>query len=125
MREELYHTYKSRLGASVIEVCHTTSLEKKFTYFWCGIFIVDSDWLLGHHTVVYTDGTEVKLPVIYGYNIRGSEKAYNADQWEAVGASYPFVDGDKVWYRAAYANPYPDKKIDHIDFCKICEIKEC
>ena len=124
VKEELYHTYKSSLGESVIEVCHTTSLEKKFTYFWCGIFIVDSDWLLGHHTVVYTDGTEAKLPVIYGYNIRGSETAANADQWEAVGASYPFLEGGKVWYRAAYANPYPDKTIDHIDCCSTCEIKQ-
>jgi hypothetical protein len=120
VKEELYNTYKSTLGYSTIEVCHTTSVEKKYSYFWCGVFIIDSDWLIGHHTVVYTDGTEAKLPVIYGYNIRGDKVELGLEKWEAVGASYPFIDGDKVWYKTAYANPYPNKEIDHIDFCKAC-----
>lgn len=130
VRTELYQNYKRALGDSVIEVCHTTSLNKPYKLFYDGVFIVDSDWLLGYHTVTYTDGTVAKLPVIYGYNIRCSEIAaeedlntsLRAERLEAVGASYPFVKDGKVWYKAVYANPYPEKKIDHIDACDKCVI---
>ena len=122
VKEELYNTYKSTLGDSIIEVCHTTTIEKSHPDFWCGVFIIDSDWLLGHHKVLYTDGTEANLPVVYGHNVRGDKIELNSDNWEAVGASYPFTNGDKVWYKTSYANPYPDKEIARIDFCEACEI---
>ena len=138
VRRELYNDYKRTLGDSVIEICHTTSIERKYIWFWCGIFIVDSDWLIGSHKVTYTDGTEAELPVIYGYNIRGCDTeikenvrdieedfSTNTDgrRVEVIGASYPFLEDGKVWYRAAYANPHPDKEIAYITPAKDTLIK--
>ena len=138
VRRELYNNYKKTLGDSIIEICHTTSIEKKYIWFWCGIFIVDSDWLIGNHKVTYTDGTEAELPVIYGYNIRGCDAERkeitrdidedfntNTDGYrvEVIGASYPFIEDGKVWYKAAYANPYPDKEIAYITPAKDTLIK--
>ena len=128
--KELYGQYKRSLGGDVIEVCHTTSVEKPYVLFYDGVFIVDSDWLLGHHTVTYTDGTVAELPVIYGYNIRGSawdenESFYvslTESRMEAIGASYPFVRDGRLWYKTAYANPHPEKEIRRIDACADCEI---
>lgn len=139
VRRELYNDYKRTLGDSVIEICHTTSIERKYIWFWCGIFIVDSDWLIGNHKVTYTDGTEAELPVIYGYNIRGCdaeikenfrdiEEDFNTNtdsrHVEAIGASYPFLSDGKIWYKTAYANPYPDKEIAYITPAKDILIKE-
>ena len=139
VRRELYNDYKRTLGDSVIEICHTTSIERKYIWFWCGIFIVDSDWLIGNHKVTYTDGTEAELPVIYGYNIRGCDAEIKANfrdieedfntntdsrHVEAIGASYPFLLDGKIWYKTAYANPYPDKEIAYITPAKDILIKE-
>lgn len=118
-RKELYGTYKKSLGNSTIELCHTTPLERPYKFFFDGRFIVDSDWLIGNHTVNYSDGTTAYLPVIYGYNIRGWEfesvEDFNTNcelkNMEVIGASYPFWKEGKVWYKTAYINPYPEKKI--------------
>ena len=138
VRRELYNNYKRTLGDSIIEICHTTAIEKKYIWFWCGIFIVDSDWLIGNHKITYTDGTEAELPVIYGYNIRGCD-AENSENFrdidedfntntdgrrvEVIGASYPFLSDGKVWYKAAYKNPHPDKEIAYITPAKDTWIK--
>lgn len=126
-KRELYGRYKKSLGAhKIIEIDHTTDYKKDYCLFYDGVFIVDEDWLLGHHVVKYADGTEAKLPVIYGYNIRSSEvdceseDAYQVnlriDNLEPIGASYPYWKDGKVWYRTAYVNPHPEKDIASIDF---------
>lgn len=116
VRKELYSDYKRTLGENAIELIHTTDTEKKYEWFWDGRFIVPSDWHIGDHTVTYTDGTEAKLPIIYGYNVRQSkiddfETSLQYETLEAIGASYPFLKDGKVYYKTAYKNPYPEKKI--------------
>ncbi|MBE6591286.1 MAG: hypothetical protein E7646_04530 [Ruminococcaceae bacterium] len=132
VKTELYTSYKNSLGDSVIEICHTTDTDKKYIWFWCGIFIVDSDWHIGDHTVNYTDGTKANLPVIYGYNIRqsqaskeeGIKEKLEYKRLEPMGASYPFLEDGKLWYKAAYKNPYPNKTIESITPAEGVLIKE-
>ena len=73
--------------------------------------------------MTYEDGTVVKLPVIYGYNIRyaydrptmaKSTEAIPDAAIEPIGASLPQKIGDKTFYKTAYRNPYPAKSIKTI-----------
>ncbi len=124
VKDELYARYKKSLGESIIELMHTTDYFKPYTWFYDGIYIVPEDWLIGHHEVVYTDGTKVSLPIVYGYNIRsddetetsdsGSEEARTTSYIEILGASYPEMHDGRMFYKTAYANPYPEKTIKHI-----------
>ena len=115
VRQELYARHKRSLGKNVIEICHTTELSKPYEVFYDGVFIVDSDSLLGHHTVTYTDGTVAELPIIYGYNIRGCSPQEEPASRETIGAAYPFKEDGMLWYRAAYQNPHPEKEIASIE----------
>lgn len=124
VKDELYARYKKSLGENIIEVIHTTDYFKPYTWFYDGIYIVPEDWLIGHHEVIYTDGTKVELPIIYGYNIRsdneketsdsGSEEARTTSYIEILGASYPEIKNGRMFYRTAYKNPYPEKTIKQI-----------
>lgn len=120
VRRELYGAHKRSLGDRVIEICHTVGIRKQHVFFWDGLFIEPSEFKIGDHTVRYDDGTEAKLPVIYGYNIRQSgipdfESDVGGDAIEALGASYPFIRDGEVWYRTCWADPYPQKSISSVD----------
>ena len=124
VKTALYERYKASLGNDIITLYHTTDYFKEYHWFYDGIYIVPEEWLIGHHEVVYTDGTRVSLPIIYGYNIRsdslresadsGSEEAKTTAYVEILGASYPVMYGDRLFYKTAYKNPYPEKTIKHI-----------
>ncbi|MBE6910893.1 MAG: beta-N-acetylhexosaminidase [Ruminococcaceae bacterium] len=124
VKDELYARYKKSLGENIIEVIHTTDYFKPYTWFYDGIYIVPEDWLIGHHEVVYTDGTKTELPIVYGYNVRseneketsdsGSEEARTTSYIEILGASYPEIKNGRMFYRTAYKNPYPEKTIKQI-----------
>ena len=124
VKDELYARYKKSLGENIIELMHTTDYFKPYTWFYDGIYIVPEDWLIGHHEVVYTDGTRTELPIVYGYNVRseneketsdsGSEEARTTSYIEILGASYPEIKNGRMFYRTAYKNPYPEKTIKQI-----------
>lgn len=124
VKDELYARYKKALGENLIEVIHTTDYSKPYHWFYDGIYIVPEDWLIGHHEVIYTDGTKIELPIVYGYNIRssnetetsdsGSEEARTTSYIEVLGASYPEMFDGRMFYKTAYKNPYPEKQIKHI-----------
>ncbi len=124
VKTALYERYKATLGKDIIELYHTTDYFKEYHWFYDGIYIVPEDWLIGHHEVVYTDGTKALLPIVYGYNIRtdnenetsdsGSEEARTTSYIEILGASYPEMHDGRMFYKTAYANPYPEKTIKHI-----------
>ncbi len=127
-KKELYGRYKKSLQTErIIEVDHTTEFKKDYRFFYGGVSISDEDWLIGSYMVTYTDGTKADLPVIYGYNIRSSENkdkaAFDCDTSvegiEPIGASYPYWENGKIWYRTAYADPYPDKQIKDIKFVSV------
>lgn len=124
VKNALYERYKKGLGKDIIELYHTTDYFKEYHWFYDGIYIVLDEWQIGQHEVVYTDGTKVNLPIIYGYNIRseslkeitdsGSEEARPTAYVEVIGASYPEMYDGKMFYKTAYKNPYPGKKIKTI-----------
>ena len=86
--------------------------------------------------MTYEDGTAVKLPVTYGYNIRCGEKTeqkggrkdkestegVSAADREVWGATYPIEKDGRIFYKTAYTNPHPDKKIQSITYVAAGEI---
>lgn len=126
-KQELYSNYKRSLGEHTIELIHTTKYYRPYEIFYDGHFIVDEDWLLGNHVVTYTDSTTAKLPVIYGFNIRddktsgAKEHIYEA-RGELYGASLPYFENGRVLYKAAYADPYPEKEIANVRYAPIKDI---
>ncbi|MBQ4630586.1 MAG: family 20 glycosylhydrolase [Clostridia bacterium] len=125
----LYENYKRSLDKNIIEICHSTTYHKEHFKFWCGNFIVPEDWHLGDYVVDYSDGSEARLPVIYGWNIycenEGNDTSVKigADSKcnEALGASLPYIDGGKIRYCTAFSNPYPEKKVEKISYMPIME----
>lgn len=121
LKKELYRRHRALLGSDVIEVLHTTDMKKDHYSFYDGYFIVDEEWLLGNYYVTYTDGTQMKLPVLYGYNIDTWDKVDTLEQFgrkEALGASIPVNLNGRTYYKAAYTNPCPEKEISSICFRK-------
>lgn len=123
-KDELHQRYLRELGPDVIEICHTTDYDKPYRVFYDGFYFVEDEWKIGDHIVTYADGTEVSLPVIYGYNIRSeSENEFlDSDSTEAIptayvevlGTTYPMLIDGRMFYKTAYKNPYPEKKIRSI-----------
>lgn len=130
VKDALYAKYKNALGSDVIELMHTTTFSRPYKAFYCGYYIVPEEWTIGRHIVTYTDGTQAELPIVYGYNIRtsaedmdtgnDSTEAMTTAFVEVLGASNPEFMDDKLWYRTAYKNPYPEKQIQSIR----CEAKD-
>lgn len=132
VKDELYKRYKAALGESIIELEHTCDKDIEYKPFYDGYYIVPEDWVIGNHVVTYTDGTTAKLPIIYGYNIRNKFKSAKglsgvqsaesvvSSDIEALGASYTVERDGAVFYKTAYKNPYPEKKVQNI----ACEAKD-
>ena len=85
------------------------------------------EWTIGWHEVTYTDETKVKLPVIYGYNIRSGKNNTNSSSYadaeavgssdvEVMGATYAEEKNGKTFYKTAYKNQFPEKEIKHIKY---------
>ena len=119
----LYNRYKATLGENPIEITHATEYFEPFRSFYDGRFIVDEEFHLGDHVVTYTDGSVARLPVYYGYNIASSKTDLSAEAYaasgaaehkEPVGASLPIYENGALRFKAAYKNPYPEKKIKKI-----------
>ncbi len=130
-RELLYNRYKASLGEGVIEITHATPCFEPFRSFYDGRFIVDEEFHLGNHVVTYTDGSVAKLPVYYGYNIASSKTELSAEEFaasvanehkEPVGASYPIYKNGALCFKAAYKNPYLEKKIKSIEYQKVKDV---
>ena len=77
--------------------------------------------------VKYSDGTESRLPVNYGYNILSNTFDYTKVELNedygmvhnyapVMGASVPVFTEDGVFCKAAYKNEYPEKEISEIKF---------
>lgn len=123
----LYNTYKTSLGSDVIELMHTTEYDRPYVSFYDGVYIIPEEWKIGEYVVSYTDGTKAALPITFGYNIRSCTEDFvsylDCDPTqtpplaivEVAGASLPVKIGDKMFYKAAYKNPHPEKKIEKIE----------
>ena len=128
----LYNCYKASLGEGVIEITHATKYFEPYRPFYDGRFIVDEEFHLGNHVVTYADGSTAKLPVYYGYNIASSEVLLSAEEYaasgiavhkEPVGASLPIYKDGELLFKAAYKNPYPEKKIISVFYEKIKDVE--
>jgi hexosaminidase len=131
----LYDSYKQTLGDDIIELVHTTDYDRPYKAFYDGVYIIPEEWAIGEYEVTYTDGTKVTLPITFGYNIRscteeldvngGYETAEGSTSGivEVAGASLPIKIGDKTFYKTAYKNPYPDKKIEKIGCIAFKDVK--
>lgn len=106
-----YHNLKIK---NPLRVLHNANYTMAHSYFWCGRFIEDKDYLLGHYEVTYSDGTVAHLPVKFGTNISSH---YSNTDWGLTEVAYsalpiPYHDG--YLYEHWYENPHPDKEIDAI-----------
>lgn len=123
--KELHNRYLNNVvGSDYIEITHTTDIQKDDGYFWCGHYIYDKDWVLGHYHVTYSDGSVTKLEVRYGYNITNSQlEPGSIDYSRALGATIPEVANGKMYYKTAYTNPYPKKEIQSVEFVPVNDEK--
>lgn len=113
---ELHSRYINNfVSDDYIEIIHTTDTQRQDGYFWCGNYIYDEDWILGHYRVTYSDGSDILLQVRYGFNIANCNLEKGSEDYSRLlGASKPIVIDGKLYYKAVYTNPYPDKKIVNI-----------
>lgn len=121
VKNELYRRYLRSLGEHYIEILHTTDMQINHYSFYDGYYIVEEEWLLGHYLVSYEDGSSIKLPVLYGYNIDCCDREDTLEglkRKEALGASIPVRFNGRTYYKTAYQNLYPDKTIKSISFQK-------
>ncbi len=124
--EENYRRHYSG-KQNLITVTHTTSHYEKYMEFWCGIFIEDEKYLLGHYKAVYDDGSYALFPVKYGTNITnmyagGESDSELADRCgssaykEISGSALPVMKNGKLFFETKYENPHSEKKIASFEY---------
>ena len=122
---------------NLITVTYNADTYFKYHPFWCGIFIEDEVYLLGHCRLTYTDGTEVEFPVKYGTNIGPSLDAKALENTEydpesgSQGTSFrevscntlPKIENGVAVYECGFENPHPDKTVKNFEYVP-CKGKE-
>ncbi len=118
LRQRTLDTMYAKYCASVkhpLKVLHAAHHSVKTTWFWCGTFIEDSVYLLGHYELSYEDGTKALLPVKLGTNV-ASRTATDREVNEAGYAAHAIPDGEGFLFEHLYENPCPDKQIASITY---------
>lgn len=105
---------------ALLDILHTTDLDQPYSDFVDGTFVDRGKDTLGHYVLTYKDGTEGKIPIVYGHNISGQcaswERSLQSDTtvWrtdrrlqEAAYTTCPVQLGSKTWYRYICQNPRP------------------
>jgi len=122
---------------NLIRVTHNADTYFQYHPFWCGTFIDDEIYLLGHYRLTYTDGTSVEFPVKYGTNISSSMDAnyleateYDPDSGsqgstlrETVCSTMPRIVDGKAVYECGFVNPHPEKTVKGFEYVP-CQGKE-
>ena len=104
-------------GVKHIKVLHTTDRRIEYQLFYDGVFIEAAVYKLGDYVLMYEDGTEARLPIMYGTNISSKDVSWEGrDQLmiEVSYTAYPVKIKDMTYYECIYTNPCPDKKIKGI-----------
>ena len=125
MEENYRRHYQNK--KNLIKVVHTTDHTEKYHEFWCGIFIDNEKYTLGHYKLTYTNGTEAFFPVKYGTNITdrdvgGGSDADPADRCgssafhEVSGSTLPRLIDGRYWYECGYENPHPEKTVKSFEY---------
>ena len=113
-----YRCGKRRHGFRVV---HSTGYNVEFREFADGNFIIDKEYDMGHYIVTYSDLSQTKLPVRYGYNISNEGIAWNGPNRslsEIAFTARPVREGGKIRYMTIYDNPYPDKAVQSVEYVK-------
>lgn len=125
--EECYRMHYGDLSG-YIEVTHTTDKFIKYKVFYDGVFIEDDIYHMGKYLLTYTDGDTAEFEVKYGTNISSSsltEKEREADPtvgvsekalWEVSYSTVPSVQNGRTFYRTAFKNPHPEKKVKSFEY---------
>jgi hypothetical protein len=112
---ELYNRRNARIK-NPLRVRHYANYIMEHPSFWCGIFIEDEIYLLGNYKVTYSDGATANLPVKFGTNIGPRSDAVKRNVTETVYSTLPIKERAGYTYEHLYENPYPEKKIERIDY---------
>ena len=122
---------------NLIRVTHNADTYHAYHPFWCGGFIEDETYLLGHYRMTYTDGTSVEFPVKYGTNISSSmdgdfmeslevdpeSASQGSTIKETACSTLPKIVDGKARYECAYQNPHPEKTVEGFAYIP-CKGKE-
>ena len=127
---ELYNLHvmdlKSRIGDSenLIEIIHTAEYSIKYKEFSDGTFIDKNSDTLGDYTILYNDGSQYSIPIVYGENISHKNVSwdrvleyettvYKTDRRiaEVAYITCPLEKDEETWYRFAFINPNPSSEI--------------
>ncbi|MBE6600902.1 MAG: hypothetical protein E7637_00125 [Ruminococcaceae bacterium] len=122
---------------NLIRVWHNADTYLAYHPFWCGTFIEDDVYLLGHYRMTYTDGTAVEFPVKYGTNVSSSMDVKSLENTEydpesgSQGTTFrevscstrPRLTDAGAVYETAYQNPYPHKTVESFRYVP-CKGKE-
>ncbi len=115
---------KCRNRPHTITVRHRTHENKKHKNFWCGVFINDSEYLIGNYEVSFADGTTALLPVKYGANIGAKQIAnypIDCEILQLAGAVLPHGENGDLMYECRYDNPNPGVPIESIRYIPILD----
>ena len=136
-REECYRMKNGDTHRhGMIELEHNTTRLMKYTPFWCGLFIEDEKYHLGKYVLTYEDGETAEFEVKYGLNIsndsllgaggREMDPSIGVSETaagETICSALPFEENGVTWYRTAYVNPHPDKKVRSFEYVPDAEDK--
>ena len=114
--KKAYETYKTGIKHP-LTVVHSVDHKIKYKPFWCGIFIEDEIYLLGHYRITYKDGREALLPVKFGTNIGPVNNDPNTSSCMELSYSTLPIEGEGGYvYEHVYENPYPNGQISSIEY---------
>lgn len=113
---DLYAKYTADIQHP-LKVLHASyhTVVPKHHGFWCGRFIEDSVYMLGHYEVTYADGTTALLPVKHGTNI-ANRHASDGEMLEACYSTMPIADEEGYLFEHTYENPHPELEIKEIRY---------
>ncbi len=112
---ELYRKHNLNVK-NPIKVRHAAHHVIDSPAFWCGRFIVDEIYVLGHYVVTYSDGTTAELPVKFGTNVGSFNSPIKKNFYEILYSTLPIKTKDGNLFEHLYENPYPEKKIEKIEY---------
>lgn len=110
-----------------VEITHSTDRSTRHRAFSDGVFVDPEVDHLGDYLVDYTDGTSVRIPIVYGENIGPRDASWDvvpgdppfkyrvdARLAEVSYRTLPFRDGGHTYYRFIWRNPVPSRQIRSI-----------
>lgn len=97
-----------------IKILHTTDRRIEYKKFFDGVFIELDTYKLGDYILVYGDGTEAELPIVYGDNITNQQVSWSSRDdllIEVTSKTHPIQINGLTYCECIYANPCPEKRI--------------